>query len=144
MTSVELRRGDYSLEDTSTWITLNVTFIEQRDTREPFSKPVPMTKLRIIFDYGNFTRYFILTCEVIGETKDEAYEKINAIETAVEDWWNVLTYGALPTLRIKWAPSYVGTYTGGVTKFNKRLDPKVPTAYEFTIEFLQGQETQPS
>jgi hypothetical protein len=123
---------------------------EQRDTREPLAKSVPFTKKKVIFDYGKMTRYFILTGYVKGTggdndaAEDDAYDQIDAIETAVEDWWSAALYTALPTLVVKYSPSNSTSYTGTIVKFNKRKHSKSPHVYHFTLEFLFGQETQPS
>lgn len=136
---VYLIRGD---ADAGSTITLNAKKIHLRDTREPKSLAIPFADppLRIIFDTGMITRYIVISGVINQPTSGDAYSDFNDIQTAVESWWNALTYGALPTLRIQYDADNTVDYTGSISKF--QVDPIASndTLYEYELEFLQGQE----
>jgi len=141
--AVRLKRGDYTDGiDPDTYVDLKVEDYEQRDTREPLSMPIPLTKTRIIFDYGKFTRYVILKGYVSEATLEDSYLAFEKIETACEDWWKIALYTTLPTLYIEWSDSQNESMKCAITKLNMKYKPG-HRKISYTMELLQGRETQP-
>lgn len=131
-------RGD---ADEGSTITLKLMSVKQRDTRTVLSFDVPFAVIptTIIFDSGKLKRYFVCSGVIQEADGDDMYTAFNNLKTAVESWWNVATYGALPTFRVQYSTNNTVDYTVAVSKFQPDLIASQPTTMEYEIEFLYGQ-----
>lgn len=131
-------RGD---ADAGSTITLKLMSVKQRDTRTVLSFDVPFAVIptTIIFDAGKLKRYFVCRGAIHEADGDTMYTAFTLLKTAVESWWNVANYGALPTFRIQYSTNNTVDYTVAVSKFQPDLIASQPTTMEYEIEFLYGQ-----
>jgi len=127
--------------DAGATITLKLMSVKQRDTRTVLSFDVPFatTPTTIIFDSGKLKRYFVCRGVIHELDGDDMYTAFSTLKTAVESWWNVASYGALPKFRVQYSTSNTVDYTVAVSKFQPDLLASQPTTIEYEIEFLYGQ-----